>query len=1525
VIEEIDPTIRVPKGYVCSTVDDLVEAHRLLGGGKVVVKPVFGAAGEGILFLTEEAELRMYSFPMGDVCLEEFLDLDCAPDGLVLSPAMHYNEGVLIGKGLVDQIMTGTSYAGWRKSVAPKVFEKTANRYMQSLIQGTQPKGPGGVDFLSVKGMPVLSDINTGRFNGAHTPKLFCAKYAPDCAFYCWRATPAESFHVYTFWNRLQEKGLAFIPGKTKEGVFPLLFLRGTSALNIAVADTNERAEELHRLADALVVKKEKDALAAPNYGSVARPSLFKKADIMKKSDTRIWAASSPAESRRRNERFRASGRPACLLRPGRDVIILQDNHEGLREYYEFCKELLQLQDNQVIWTSGSSQCLDSDIDDCVLEQIRAVYSARPDETFAVVPVTVSEKLLGWANKLQGNNIKVFGENPEWITKYGDAKVLFRAVWAKDTPAAIESWMPDCKVVKGLRCRTADDLVAAYEILGGPAGGDALIIPVQSRDGQNTRLVGSVEELRLYGFNFGEIVLQEAPKLDRGEDGLPIRLLLTFLKGEIFGQGCSDAVSLGFRKQGLRASKTSEAFQKKTKTLAKRLVAEMKPQGPGYLEFGSINGEPVLLDLDTNNLSHWHLAQLFLETHASGSSFCCWHQHSPVEMDVWTFWSRLAERGIAFTPGKSTTGVFPLLFLRNKGSAGFGTFIAIGKDPKEAEALKEAADEALREEQVLQSAECVSLSTTRGRIWVQSVPLNSARSTTAFEIMTSVIPLVRPNLDAVILPGGHPGTQEMWNFCQRVLGLADWQVIFTAGNSACLDDDVEEAVLTKIRGIVTTSEQQYTLVPYCVTDSFISWSEKLAEHKVAVFGEELEWVKKYGHKGILHRHIQTPDKPSVIEEIDPTIRVPKGFVCSTIDDLVEAHRVLDCKRVVLKPVYGGGGEGVLLIDEVEQLRMYDFPMGDVMLEEFLELDTAADGLVLSPAMHYNGGAMLGQGLMDEIIVDTNHTGWRRSVAPKVFEKTVKRCMQGLMAGTKPTGPGGATFVSVGGMPVLCSTSLAQFTGGHAPKLFAQMYAKDCAFFCWERRAPDALDVAGLWKRMKSAGCAFLPGKSTSGVFPLSFLRGKSGRFIAIAKDDIQCMVLHDKAVKLLNSLDSTPIPAQPVQSQMKFILIKNAEAIYAPDLIQAKHILVAGRQIVGLLDDKAAAAIEGLHAGIATRVMDAKGHIVVPGFVDIHVHITGGGGELGPASRTPEGKVQEMIEGGMTTVVGVLGTDCVSRSLENLAVKARALNDEGITAFMWTGAYRLPTPTLTGSVRRDICLIEPCIGAGECAISDHRGSQPDTNTIAQAAADCRVGGMLAGKAGVMYCHMGPGTGYLTPLWKVVRETEIPMQTFLPTHMERSEELIADGAKWCNEGGYIDLTCRTVKAQLALVKYLAEGVPMDHVMVSSDSYGSLPTYDEEGRLIRYAAAHTKAMLQFLWKMYFHHLWPLERILPHMTKTPAKFLKLQGKGEVAVGCDADLLLLDKNTLKLHYVVAKGNLVMTPKWTHAGMFGSASSNPK
>ena len=117
----------------------------------------------------------------------------------------------------------------------------------------------------------------------------------------------------------------------------------------------------------------------------------------------------------------------------------------------------------------------------------------------------------------------------------------------------------------------------------------------------------------------------------------------------------------------------------------------------------------------------------------------------------------------------------------------------------------------------------------------------------------------------------------------------------------------------------------------------------------------------------------------------------------------------------------------------------------------------------------------------------------------------------------------------------------------------------------------------------------------------------------------------------------------------------------------------------------------------------------------------------------------------------------------------------------------------------------------------------------------------------------------------------------------------------------------------------EGLALERVIVSSDAFGSLPTYDEAGRLVRYRAADAKALLQFVWKMYFQELWPLDKILPLISTNPARILKLAGKGSLAVGSDADLLLLDRNTLQLKYVVAKGVLVKNPKWTHRGMLGA------
>lgn len=41
------------------------------------------------------------------------------------------------------------------------------------------------------------------------------------------------------------------------------------------------------------------------------------------------------------------------------------------------------------------------------------------------------------------------------------------------------------------------------------------------------------------------------------------------------------------------------------------------------------------------------------------------------------------------------------------------------------------------------------------------------------------------------------------------------------------------------------------------------------------------------------------------------------------------------------------------------------------------------------------------------------------------------------------------------------------------------------------------------------------------------------------------------------------------------------------------------------------------------------------------------------------------------------------------------------------------------------------------------------------------------------------------------------------------------------------------------------------------------------------------------------------------------------QIAVGKDADILLLDAETLQLQYVIAKGKVVRTPDWTQGGVF--------
>lgn len=375
-------------------------------------------------------------------------------------------------------------------------------------------------------------------------------------------------------------------------------------------------------------------------------------------------------------------------------------------------------------------------------------------------------------------------------------------------------------------------------------------------------------------------------------------------------------------------------------------------------------------------------------------------------------------------------------------------------------------------------------------------------------------------------------------------------------------------------------------------------------------------------------------------------------------------------------------------------------------------------------------------------------------------------------------------------------------------------------------------------------------------------------------------------------------------------LIKNAR-VYAPEDLGELDVLTGGGQILKIGRNLPAEEAYGV------EVIDGRGKALMPGLIDAHVHILGGGGEGGARTRTPELMLSDVVSGGVTTVVGCLGTDGCTRTMENLLAKAKGLEEEGITTYVYTGSYQVPVRTLTGSVMDDIILLEKVVGTGEIAISDHRSSQPGKKEFARIVADTRVGGILSGKAGLVNIHMGDGEDRLKFLRYVVKKTEIPPSNMLPTHINRSTALMEDGIDYAKTlGGYIDLTTSSdpehldpdeVKASAGLKMALEAGVSPDHVTFSSDGQGSLPVFDAEGQFAGLGVGKVASLYREMRDAVLEEGLSLTDALRAVTRNPATLLKLPKKGKIAEGADADLVLADRDTLAIDTVLAKGRVVM------------------
>jgi beta-aspartyl-dipeptidase (metallo-type) len=350
-----------------------------------------------------------------------------------------------------------------------------------------------------------------------------------------------------------------------------------------------------------------------------------------------------------------------------------------------------------------------------------------------------------------------------------------------------------------------------------------------------------------------------------------------------------------------------------------------------------------------------------------------------------------------------------------------------------------------------------------------------------------------------------------------------------------------------------------------------------------------------------------------------------------------------------------------------------------------------------------------------------------------------------------------------------------------------------------------------------------------------------------------------------------------------FTLIEGAD-VYDPTPRGKQSILVVDERIqkVGKIDR---AAIERL--GVEYEIIDADGCLAVPGFIDPHEHLLGGSGEGSLALQSPMLFPTEILRAGVTSVVGTLGVDTTMKTIAGLLARVKTMREEGLSAWMWSGGYNVPPTTVMGSIRSDMLFVDEVIGAGEVAISDERSLNQSGQELAKLVRDTHVGGMLAGKAGLTHFHVGEEETRLEPLRELIEDFQVKAEWLYPTHVQRNERLLREAIDLANEGACVDFDVVNEDLARWVKFYIDNGGPLDRLTISSDADSSTPDI---------LAEQVRGLVTT-------HGLSVDLVLPLVTTNPARILKLPRKGQIAAGCDGDVLIVEPESLTIRDVLARG----------------------
>lgn len=369
------------------------------------------------------------------------------------------------------------------------------------------------------------------------------------------------------------------------------------------------------------------------------------------------------------------------------------------------------------------------------------------------------------------------------------------------------------------------------------------------------------------------------------------------------------------------------------------------------------------------------------------------------------------------------------------------------------------------------------------------------------------------------------------------------------------------------------------------------------------------------------------------------------------------------------------------------------------------------------------------------------------------------------------------------------------------------------------------------------------------------------------------------------------------------ILIRNAY-VFAPKELGVTDVLMVGEKILAVAPNLSA-SLPGL------SIIDATGFILAPGFVDAHVHVLGGGGVNGPDTRAPAISAGELIRAGITTVVGVLGADVMTRKLPDLLAKVRELKALGVSAWMYTSNFRYPPVTLTQSVADDVALVSEVLGA-KLAMGDVNGSFPSSQAILEMLSQIRQAAVTVNKQGLLHVHLGSIPNPFD-IFEEIAASGFPIGTHLrPTHCARTEFLLKSACTYAMGASdrYIDITtdgpCYLGHPAAAVSAAVSCGVPVEQITLSSDGHGVVPRFDADGNIAGQAVGEVARNHETMVELVRDFSFPLSDALSLITSNAADSLGLANQGRLATGACANAVLLNQN-LQIVAVVSRGQVAM------------------